>query len=88
MREFTDPFTGDPLENPTEKRYKVKYTIGNERREEIVSTLSEKALGEAEAKEKVGGPMDVMFPSGEINIESIRKIDEVDKGGSSVFGFE
>lgn len=88
MRQFTDPFTGEVLENPTEKRYRVKYSFGNETRGTEIATLSDAKMTKERAKQKLKGPATMMVPMSEITVESVRKIDEIDKGGSSVFGFE
>jgi hypothetical protein len=88
MREFTDPFTGEKLDNPTEKRYRVRYSYGNNTEETTISTLSDAKMTKQRAKQKINGPLTMMVPPNEITVESIDKIDEVDKGGSSVFGFE
>lgn len=88
MREFTDPFTGETLDDPTRKTYEVTYTVDGFEKTTRINTLAENRPTKEQAKKKITGPAQIMLPRGEIKIKSIRKVEEVDRAGSKTFPWE
>jgi len=76
-REFTDPFTGDTLDNPTPKTYEVTYRIAEFGREKTtVDTLAEGRLTKQQAKQKLlGRPTFAMTGAGELEILNVKRLD-------------
>ena len=76
-RIFTDPFSGDVLDNPTRKTYKVTYSVsgGGGRRTEYIDTLAEGRLTQAQARDKIA-PAFAPPNKSDITIHSIKKTDE------------
>jgi hypothetical protein len=85
-RVFTDPFTGDVLEDPTRKTYDVEYSVrgGSGTFVQEVNTLAEGRLTKAQAKEKIS-PMVGPPRQEDITIKSITKIDEDAAGAPGPF---
>ncbi len=81
-REFTDPFTGDILENPERKSYRVTYSVREfSKQETVIDTLAEGRLTKAQAKQKIAQrPTMAMTSENDITIHSIKKVD--DNGGT------
>lgn len=77
-RTFTDPFTGEVLDDPTRKTYEVTLSIGDNPREKTtIDTLAEGRLTQAQAKEKIlGRPMMAAVPARDLTIHKVKKVDE------------
>jgi len=75
--DFTDPFTGEVLDDPVDKSYRVKYSVREMGKQStVIDTLAKKRLTKAQAKEKLAGrPAMMMTSKSDITVHSISKID-------------
>jgi hypothetical protein len=76
-RTFTDPFTGDEIDNPTPKSYEVEFSVrefGKEKK--VIDTLAESRLTKAQAKQKLSemAPFMMNKPS-DFTIYGVKRID-------------
>lgn len=77
MRDFEDPFTGESLDDPTRKTYKVIYSVHNGPREQTyIDTLAENKLTKSQAKTKLlnRATMDMMERN-DVTVHSVTKTD-------------
>lgn len=76
-REFTDPFTGDVLDNPSAKSYRVTYSVREHGKQEtVIDTLAKGRLTQSQAKEKLSKrPTMAMTSKSDITIHSVKKVD-------------
>lgn len=78
MRDFTDPFTGETLDDPKRKTYKVMYSVqGGPREQTYIDTLAKNSLTKSQAKQKLLGRATMqMMEASDITVHSVTKTDE------------
>lgn len=76
-REFTDPFTGEVLDDPERKSYRVTYSVsGGSKQKTVIDTLAKGRLTHDQAKEKLSGRMPLMgTPKSDISVHNVNRID-------------